>query len=98
MEPVRENLDAGALDRFLRYVRIDTQSDPASSTVPSTAKQLDLSRLLVSELHELGLADAELDDHGYVLATLPATVERAVPTIALLAHVDVAHDAPADDV
>jgi len=98
MEPVRGNLEAGALDRFLRYVRIDTQSDPASSTVPSTAKQLDLSRLLVSELHELGLADAELDDHGYVLATLPATVERAVPTIALLAHVDVAHDAPADDV
>ena len=98
MEPVRGNLEAGALDRFLRYVRIDTQADPASSTVPSTAKQLDLSRLLVAELHELGLDDAELDDHGYVLATLPATVDRATPTIALLAHVDVAYDAPADNV
>jgi len=95
---VSGNLEAGALDRFLRYVRIDTQADPASSTVPSTAKQLDLSRLLVAELHELGLDDAELDDHGYVLATLPATVERPTPTIALLAHVDVAYDAPADNV
>jgi tripeptide aminopeptidase len=66
--------------------------------VPSTEKQLDLSRLLVDELHEIGLADAELDEHGYVLATLPATVDREVPTIALLAHVDVAPDAPAADV
>ncbi|HVU77853.1 MAG TPA: peptidase T [Gaiellaceae bacterium] len=83
------------LERFLRYVRIDTQADPASTTVPSTEKQLDLSRLLVRELLELGLADAELDEHGYVLATVPETVDRAVPTIALLAHVDVAPDAPA---
>jgi tripeptide aminopeptidase len=95
---VSGNLEAGALDRFLRYVRIDTQADPTSSTVPSTAKQLELSRLLVAELHELGLDDAELDDHGYVLATLPATVDRPTPTIALLAHVDVAYDAPADNV
>jgi tripeptide aminopeptidase len=85
---------SAALERFLRYVRIDTQADPTSTTVPSTAKQLDLSRLLVSELLELGLADAVLDEHGYVLATLPATVARTVPTIALLAHVDVAFDAP----
>jgi tripeptide aminopeptidase len=89
---------ADAVERFLRYVRIDTQADPTSTTVPSTAKQLDLSRLLVAELLELGLSDAELDDHGYVLATLPATVERATPTIALLAHVDVSFDAPADNV
>ena len=87
-----------ALERFLRYVRIDTQADPASTTVPSTAKQLDLSRLLVAELQELGLEDAELDADGYVLATMPATVDRATPTIALLAHVDVAYDAPADNV
>jgi tripeptide aminopeptidase len=86
---------ADALQRFLRYVRIDTQADPSSATVPSTQKQLDLSRLLVGELHELGLADAALDEHGYLLATLPATVEHEVPTIALLAHVDVAPDAPA---
>jgi tripeptide aminopeptidase len=87
-----------ALERFLRYVRIDTQADPASTTVPSTAKQLELSRLLVAELHELGLADAALDDQGYVLATLPATVDREVSTIALLAHVDVSFDAPAANV
>jgi tripeptide aminopeptidase len=87
-----------ALARFLRYVRIDTQADPTSPTVPSTAKQLVLSRLLVDELKQIGLADAELEEHGYVLATLPATVERHVPTIALLAHVDVAFDAPAADV
>jgi tripeptide aminopeptidase len=89
---------ADALERFLRYVRIDTQADPGSDTVPSTAKQLDLSRLLVDELRELGLADAALDEQGYVLATLPATVDREVPAIALLAHVDVSPDAPAADV
>jgi len=87
-----------ALERFLRYVRIDTQADPTSPTVPSTAKQLVLSRLLVDELTEIGLSNAELDEHGYVLATLPTTVDRDVPTIALLAHVDVAFDAPAADV
>jgi len=87
-----------ALERFLRYVRIDTQADPISPTVPSTAKQLDLSRLLVSELQELGLEDAELDEQFYVLATLPASTDRPTPTIALFAHVDVAYDAPADSV
>jgi tripeptide aminopeptidase len=87
-----------AVERFLRYVRIDTQADPASSTVPSTAKQLDLSRLLAAELQELGLEDAELDEQGYVLATLPASTDRDTPTVALFAHVDVAYDAPADNV
>ncbi|MGH3104866.1 MAG: peptidase T [Gaiellaceae bacterium] len=77
-----------ALERFLRYVVIDTQSDPRSKTYPSTSKQLDLSRLLVEELLELGLDDAHLDEHGYVLATLPATTAREVPTIGLIAHVD----------
>jgi tripeptide aminopeptidase len=77
-----------ALERFLRYAVIDTQSDPRSTDFPSTAKQLDLSRLLVDELRKLGLEDAELDEHGYVLATLPATTERDVPTIGLIAHVD----------
>lgn len=84
-----------ALERFRRYVVIDTQADPLSTTVPSTLKQLDLSRLLVEELKAIGLSDAVLDEHGYVLATLPATVEREVPTVAFLAHVDVAADAPA---
>ncbi len=90
-ERVRE-LAEDAVERFLRYARIDTQSDGDSATYPTTAKQLDLSRLLVEELQELGIADAELDEHGYVMATIPATVEREVPTIGLLAHVDTSPD------
>jgi len=81
-------LAADALERFLRYVRIDTQSSHESDTYPSTAKQLDLSRLLVEELRALGLEDAELDEHGYVFATLPATIDGDAPTVGLVAHVD----------
>lgn len=84
--------------RFLRYVRIDTQSDPASMTVPSTAKQKDLGRLLVDELRDLGIADAAMDEAGVVYATIGATAQRpdgtALPVVALLAHVDTAPDAP----
>ena len=82
-----------ALERFLRYVCIDTRAEPASTTVTSTTRQLDLSRLLLDELKETGLANAVLDEHGYAMATLPATVEREVLAITLLAHVDVAPDA-----
>jgi tripeptide aminopeptidase len=87
-------LAADALERFLRYVRIDTQADPHSTTYPSTAKQLDLSRLLLEELHALGL-EAELDEHGYVMATVPATVSGDVPAVGFIAHVDVSPAAPA---
>ena len=76
------------LDRFLRYVRIDTQSDETSKTYPSTAKQLDLSRLLVDECRALGLADVSLSEHGVVTATVPATVKHNAPAIAWVAHVD----------
>ena len=80
------------VERFLRYVRIDTQSDRDSKTTPSTERQKDLSRLLAEELRGLGLADAEMDDYGYVYATLPSTLpeDEAAPTpvLALLAHVD----------
>ncbi|MEO8258584.1 MAG: peptidase T [Acidobacteriota bacterium] len=77
------------LDRFLRYVRYDTQSDERSTTYPSTAGQLVLLRDLASELRELGLADADVDAHGYVMATVPATSGKAnVPTIGFIAHVD----------
>jgi tripeptide aminopeptidase len=77
------------LDRFLRYVRYDTQSDETSQTYPSTDTQLVLLRDLAVELRELGLVDASIDAHGYVVATIPATVERAdVPTIGFIAHVD----------
>ncbi len=82
------------LERFLRYVRIDTQSSRESDTYPSTAKQLDLSRLLEAELQALGLEEIELTEHGYVLATLPATAAPGGPTVGLLAHVDTSPDAP----
>jgi len=80
------------LERFLRYVRIDTQSDPHSKTYPSTEKQKNLGRLLVEELHAMGLADADLDACGYVYATLPATTEKDVPVICFCAHMDTSPD------
>src|SRR5918994_7076632 len=86
-----EALADDVLDRLLRYVRIDTQSDPAHAQSPSTPGQLDLARLLVDELHGLGLDDAAIDANGFVMATLPGTVEGA-PTIGLLAHVDTSPD------
>jgi tripeptide aminopeptidase len=85
-------LAAEAAERFLRYVRIDTQSDEDSKTYPSTEGQLDLLRLLRDELEAAGLADAAIDAHGYVTATLPPTVEKEIPTIALFAHVDTARE------
>lgn len=81
-----------AAERFLRYVRIDTQSDEDSETYPSTPGQLDLLRLLRDELEAVGLTDAAIDEYGYVTATLPATVDHDVPTIALFAHVDTARE------
>ena len=87
------------LDRFLRYVVIDTQSDPASPTQPSTAKQLDLGRVLVEELRQLGITDAELDVHGYVYATVPATAgHEDAPVICFCAHMDTSPDASGTDV
>jgi tripeptide aminopeptidase len=82
-----------AAERFLRYVRIDTQSDEDSETYPSTEKQLDLLRLLVDELKDAGLANAAIDEHSYVTATVPATVDHEAPTIAFFAHVDTAREA-----
>lgn len=80
------------LDRFLRYVTIDTQSDPASPAQPSTEKQKDLGRLLVAELQAMGIADAALDPHGYVYATIPATSDKQVPVLCFCAHMDTAPD------
>jgi tripeptide aminopeptidase len=79
-------------ERFMKYVRIDTQSDPHSDAQPSTEKQKDLSRLLVHELHEMGVTDAELDESGYVYATIPSTVNHPVPVVCFCAHVDTAPD------
>ena len=83
-------------ERFLRYVQIDTQSDPDSDTTPSTEKQKDLSRVLAEELKALGAGDAFMDDYGYVFGTIPSTLPpkqaAQMPVVALLAHVDTAPD------
>ncbi|MFN0013822.1 MAG: peptidase T, partial [Saprospiraceae bacterium] len=81
-----------AKERFLRYVQIDTQSDPESTTSPSTEKQKDLGRVLVQELHDMGIGDAELDDFGYVYATIPANTDKKVPVICFCSHMDTAPD------
>ncbi|WP_434714449.1 peptidase T (plasmid) [Rhizobium sp. YTUHZ045] len=86
------------LDRFLRYVVIDTQSDPSSSTQPTTEKQKDLGQILVDELLEIGLSDAHLDEHGYVYATIPANSDKAVPVICFCSHMDTAPDFSGTDV
>ncbi len=82
------------LERFLRYVQIDTRSDDQSTTTPSTPGQWGLLRLLAAELKALGLADVTLTEHGYVLATLPATSPKKTPVIAWFAHVDTATNLP----
>jgi tripeptide aminopeptidase len=76
------------LDRFCRYVRIDTMADEKSSTAPTTPGQLAIGRLLVTELLALGARDAKQDEHGIILATIPTTISRPAPTIAFIAHVD----------
>jgi tripeptide aminopeptidase len=80
------------LDRFLRYVQIDTQADPMSMTSPSSEKQKNMSRLLVEELLEMGISDAHFDQFGYVYATVPSNTDKKVPTLCFCAHVDTAPD------
>jgi len=82
------NYNFTVLERFLRYVKIDTQSDEESSTFPSDPKQLYLSKLLVDELKAIGLPDAHMDEYGYVIATLPSNTSKNVPAIGFIAHVD----------
>ena len=85
-------------ERFLRYVVIDTQSDPASPTCPSTEKQKDLGRLLAGELQAMGIRDAHLDEHGYVYATIPANTDKQVPVICFCSHMDTSPDCTGKDV
>ncbi len=85
-------------ERFLRYVQIDTQSDPKSETCPSTMKQKNLSKLLVQELLDMGINDAALDEHGYVYATIPSNTDKKIPTICFCSHVDTAPDASGTNV
>jgi tripeptide aminopeptidase len=93
--PLAEELADDVLDRFLRYVRVDTQSDIDSETYPSTAKQLDLGRMLAEELRAAGLEDVELTERGYVFATLPGSHG---PTVGLIAHMDTSADESGTDV
>ena len=85
-------------ERFLRYVTIDTQSDPNSPTCPSTEKQKDLGVLLARELQEMGVADAHLDAHGYIYATIPANTDKPVPVICFCSHMDTSPDCSGKDV
>jgi tripeptide aminopeptidase len=85
-------------ERFLRYVTIDTQSDPESPASPSTEKQKDLGRVLAAELKAMGVADAHLDDFGYVYGTIPANTTKKVPVICFCSHMDTSPDVTGKDV
>lgn len=85
-------------DKFFRYVQIDTQSDPTSTTQPSTQKQKNLSKILVEELLEIGINDAHLDEFGYVYATIPSNSEKNIPSICFCSHVDTSPDCSGENV
>ena len=80
------------IDRFISYVTIDTESDPNSTTTPSTAKQWNLANKLAQELKEIGLTDVTIDEKSYVMGTLPSKVKHEVPTIGFVAHFDTTPD------
>src|ERR1700722_6483336 len=92
------NFTHGVTERLLRYVVIDTQSDPASPTCPSTEKQKNLGALLAEELRAMGIADAHLDEYGYVYATIPANTDKRVPVICFCSHMDTSPDCTGKDV
>ena len=85
------------IDRFLRYVSVDTQSNPESESQPSTAKELDLLKMLKDELEAMGV-EAKLDEYGYVMATIPSNCGKDVPAVGFIAHVDTAPDASGKDI
>jgi len=87
-----DNYSFSVKERLLRYVQIDTQSDPQSKSFPSTEKQKNLGRLLVEELHQIGISDAAIDEFGYVYATIPSNSNKTVPVICFCAHMDTAPD------
>lgn len=86
------------IDRFIRYVTVDTESDPTSDTTPSTAKQWDLANALVEELKYIGLEDVTIDENAYIMATLPSNVPHEVPTIGFISHFDTTPDFTGKDV
>ena len=87
-----ENISYTVVERFIKYTAIDTQSDPSSLSCPSTEKQKDLAKILVSELLEIGLQDAHYDENGYVYATIPSNTEKKVPVICFCSHMDTSPD------
>lgn len=93
-----ENYQFTVLERFLRYVTIPTQSDPHSASNPSTEVQKDLGRILVDELKEIGIQDAELDEYGYVYATIPSSTDKDVPVICFCSHMDTSPDCSGEGV
>ena len=86
------------VDRFLKYVSFDTQSDESTGLTPSTPKQMVFAEYLKTELESLGLEDITLDEHGYLFATLPANIDKKVPTIGFIAHMDTSPDMTGKDV
>ncbi len=86
------------IDRFLRYVKIDTQSDPENPDFPSTEKQWNLANLLVEELKEIGMQEVSIDDNAYVMATLPSNTDKKIPTVGFIAHIDTSPDFTATNV
>jgi tripeptide aminopeptidase len=94
----KSEINFTCVERFLRYVKIDTQSDHSSTSFPSTEKQKDLARILVDELKQIGINDAEMDEHGYVYATIESNTEKNVPVICLCSHMDTSPDASGKNV
>ncbi|MDM5155921.1 peptidase T [Bacillus sp. DX1.1] len=88
----------GIIERFTRYVKVDTQSSEESHTVPSTSGQIEFAKQLVEELKEIGLSEVTMDENGYVMATLPANTDKQVPVIGFLAHLDTATDFTGENV
>lgn len=86
------------IERFIHYAKIDTQSDENSKTCPSTQGQLELANLLIDELKKIGMEDVEIDENGYIMATLPGNISKEVPTIGFLAHIDTSPDFKSDAV
>ena len=93
-----ENISYTVTERFLRYTAVDTQSDPASASFPSTEKQKNLGIILVGELLEMGLKDAHLDEYGYVYASIPGNSDKKVPVICFCSHMDTSPDCSGENV
>ena len=85
-------------DKFLRYISVETTSDENGTTHPSNLKELDLSRMLVEEMKKMGIADASLDENGYVMGTIPSNMDKKVPVLGFISHVDTSPDASGKDV